>query len=163
MLLDVIRSVDHAAQPLAQVLLEQPCDQFAHINGDLGREVKETYCDAPIDFVRVLIVERRVARQHLEDENTKGPPVHSVIMADRHDYFRGQILWRPAKRECLIVDLLREAKISDLHVTIGGNQQILRFQVAISDLLLVEIFERQYYFSDIEQGNIVGEEVLSSQ
>ena len=70
MALDVICSIDHAAKALRKVRLQQPCDQFARIDGDLGWEIEVANRDTAVHFVWVLIVERWVPGQHLEDQNS---------------------------------------------------------------------------------------------
>lgn len=82
MRLDVISCINHTSQPLGKVRLKQASDEFACIDRDLRREIKVANCNAPIHLVGVLIIERRIACQHLEDEDAESPPVDTVIMAD---------------------------------------------------------------------------------
>ena len=45
-----------------------------------------------------------------------------MVVPDRHDDLGGEVLGRAAKCERLVVDLLRETKVSDFHVAVGGDQ-----------------------------------------
>ena len=80
MLLHIVRAVHHTSEPLAQILLQQSRDQLTHVDRDLRREVEKAYRDPPVNLVRVLVIERWVARKHFKDEDAESPPVHSVIM-----------------------------------------------------------------------------------
>lgn len=48
-------------------------------------------------------------------------------------------------------------------MTVRGNQQIFRLQVSIGDLVLVKVVECTNYFCHIEKGDVVGEQILSTQ
>lgn len=161
--LDVIRAVHHAAEALTQVLLEQARDELAHVHGDLCWEVEEAHRDPAVDLVGVLVVERWVAREHLKDQDSECPPVNAVVMADRHDNLRREVLWCPAQRERLVVDLFGEPKVCDFHVTVGRHEQILRLQVSVGDALLVEVLEGQHDLSDVEERDVVREQILAPQ
>ena len=150
MLLHVLSCVHHAPESLAQVLLEQARDELTHIDGDLRWEIEEANCDPTINFVWVLIVEGRVARQHFKDENAQRPPVHPMVVTDRHDYLRREILWSPTQSERPVINLLREAKVCYFHVPVGSHEQVLRFEVPIRDLLLMEVLKGQNYLCDVK-------------
>ena len=79
----------------------------------------------------VLVVERGHAGDKLKDEDTERPPVGSTVVALLQDDLRCEVLWCAAKRVCLAAwgHFLGKAKISDLEVALGVDQQVLWLQV----------------------------------
>lgn len=75
---------------------------------------------------------------HLVDESTETPPVHSAPVPLPSDNLRGEILGRAADGESLLLRifedaLLREPEISQPHVTITIQQDVLRLEVSVYD------------------------------
>ena len=105
----------------------------------------------------VVIIERWIARKHLEHEHTQRPPVNVFIVAFRLNDFRCQVLRRAAQGVCLISDLFSETKVGNFHVTLLIYQQILRFQVSVSNVHSMQVVKRQQDLACEEQGHIIGE------
>lgn len=57
--------------------------------------------------------------------------------------------------------MLREAEISDLHVSVCPEENVLRLQVSIDDVQGVEVIQRKCYLSGVELGDGVGETLPS--
>jgi hypothetical protein len=80
-----------------------------------------------------------------------------------HNDFWCQILWSSAEGVASILNLLCEAKVCNLKVTVASNQQVFRLEVSVRDLLTVQVFECQGNFGDVKQRNVVGEDVFFSE
>ena len=157
MLLDVLGGVYHTAESFGEILFEETRDEFSRVNRDLGREVKLAESDSSIDFIRVLVVEWRVAGEHLENQNSERPPVHAVIMSATHNDFWGKILGRAAERERSVADLFGEAEVRDFEMAIRSDKKVLRFHIAVGYPLSMQIFQRENNLRHVEQCNIVWE------
>ena len=58
-------------------------------------------------------------------------------MALVHDNFRCQILGSSTKRVTAVINFLRKTEISDSHVSVCADEQVLRLEVTVSDLSIV--------------------------
>jgi len=143
MLLNVVRAIHHASKSLCKVLLEKIIDEYTSIHRNLCWEFEVAHRYPPINFVRILIIKRRIASQHFEYEDAKSPPINSMIMSCTHDDLRGKILWCTTQCECPISNsnLLSKAKVCDLEMAISCNQKVLRLEVPVSYSLMVKIFQ----------------------
>lgn len=87
-------------------------------------------------------------------------PVHGFVVAFRGDDFRGEIIRSSAKRPSDIRNLLGETKIGNFQVTMTIKQEILRLQVTIDDLMMMQILEGKSDFCSVELGDWIGESLL---
>lgn len=78
---DVLRAVLEAAKALGAVRGEELLDQVLGVGVKLPGEVNLARENLLVDTKRVLVVERRVARKHLVNQNAKRPPVHRLAVA----------------------------------------------------------------------------------
>ena len=131
MLLHVLGRVYHTPESLREILFEQTRDQFSCVNRDLGREVKVPERNSSVDFIRVLVVEWRVASEHLENQNSERPPVHAVVMSATHNDLWGKILGRAAECERSVPDLFGETEVRDLEMAIRSDEKVLWFHIAV--------------------------------
>ena len=76
MLLEVLRSTFHATKAFADILLQKTRHKLSCIDAELCRELEISNCDFSVNFIWVLVVERRVSGKHLKDQNSKCPPVN---------------------------------------------------------------------------------------
>mmetsp|Transcript_20275 Transcript_20275/g.33047 ORF Transcript_20275/g.33047 Transcript_20275/m.33047 type:complete len:248 (+) Transcript_20275:229-972(+) len=87
---------------------------------------------------RVVSIERRIPMSNLMEKNSQSPIVNTPVMTLAANNFRGQVIGRAAECPCLpLVAVLGKAKVNEVAVTIRIQDKILRFQVTIGDLLLV--------------------------
>lgn len=104
-------------------------------------EVKFPLEDILVDDQGIVISEGVDACYHLIDEHAQRPPVHwlpvSLILQD----LRSQVLRRPAQSKRPILNRLGKAKISQLEVPIGGDEDVLWLQVAVDDVAGVQVLE----------------------
>jgi hypothetical protein len=54
----------------------------------------------------------------------------------------------------MIIQSLREPKIADLEVSVRPKQQVLRLDVAISDIVRVEVGYGKHYVGRVESGDV---------
>jgi hypothetical protein len=89
----------------------------------------------------VLCVVRREPRHQLVKQGPKGVVIDAKRVASAQDHLRGHVLGRPAVGEGLAsrIYLLGKAEVDDLAVTVGINQDILRFQVSVNDRFGVQV------------------------
>jgi hypothetical protein len=80
-----------------------------------------------------------------------------------HDDLGRQVLWRAAEGVAPVDDLLSEAEVGDPEMPIRPNQQVLRLQVPVGHLPLVEVLQSQGDLGDVKQSYVVGENVLLAQ
>ena len=83
-------------------------------------------------------------------------------MSHGHYDFRGQILGCPTESIGLVYDLLGEAEISDLEMSILRNQKVLWLEVSITNALLMEVVESQNDLCCVKESNIVGKALFFS-
>jgi len=97
-----------------------------------------------VDAERILVIERRIARQHLEQEDSQSPPINGFVVALGLDDFRREILGCAAKRPRSIYNLFRETKICDLQSAGVVDQKIFRLEISIRYGISVQVLEGQH-------------------
>lgn len=97
-------------------------------------------------------VEGREAHDHLVGEDAERPPIYWEGMADLFEDFGGKVLWGAAEGVGLLICLqdLGETEISETDVAIFSHQNVLRLEIPIDDILLVEMPNRQGHRERIE-------------
>lgn len=71
---------------------EKPLDDISCSRVEVARESDSAEEDLLVDSEGVLVVEGRVAGEHLENQDPKSPPVDLLAVALALDHFRGQVL-----------------------------------------------------------------------
>ena len=127
------------------------------------REVKVTHCDLSVYFIRINVIEWRIACEHFENENTKSPPINSLVMSTAHYDLWCYVLRGTTQREAPVCDLLGKSKVCDLQVSITSNQKILWLQVSVSYALRVHVLECKQNLCSVEKSHVVGEVLLAPQ
>mmetsp|Transcript_54283 Transcript_54283/g.168043 ORF Transcript_54283/g.168043 Transcript_54283/m.168043 type:complete len:252 (-) Transcript_54283:59-814(-) len=99
--------------------------------------------DLLVDAEGVLVVERRVPREHLEEQDAQRPPVHGAAVALALDDLGREVLRRAAERvrPRAWLDDLCKAEICELGVAVLAHQDVLWLQVAVDDVLGVDVRE----------------------
>ena len=92
-----------------------------------------------LEFYRVLYA--LASAKELEDEDTESPPVQSIGVARGCDQLRCEVIWSSTSGESLTNDKLCQPHVSKLDVTAGCQKQILRFEIPMDDIELVEILD----------------------
>mmetsp|Transcript_2764 Transcript_2764/g.7595 ORF Transcript_2764/g.7595 Transcript_2764/m.7595 type:complete len:471 (-) Transcript_2764:366-1778(-) len=93
-----------------------------------------------------------MARHHLENQYSQGPPVQGVGVTAGGDEFRGEVIRRTAGRVRLADGKLRKAHVCELEAPELVQQQVLRLQVSVHDAPLVEVLEGEHDASRVELG-----------
>mmetsp|Transcript_5636 Transcript_5636/g.19155 ORF Transcript_5636/g.19155 Transcript_5636/m.19155 type:complete len:272 (-) Transcript_5636:356-1171(-) len=156
-LLDVRRAVLEVADALGQVRGEELLDEVLGVAVEVPRELDLALQDLLVDAQWVLVVEGRVPREHLEDEDARGPPVHRLAVPLAQDDLRGEVLRGAAQRPCPVLHLLGKAKVSDLDVPLGVEEQVLRLEVPIDHRHGVQVLEGEHDLRRVEARRVVWE------
>ena len=82
-----------------------------------------------------------MADQHLVDENPERPVVDAPVVALAEDKLGSEVLRRAAQRERAVRDDFGEAEVAHFNVPARVDQEVLRLEVAVRDLLRVEVDE----------------------
>mmetsp|Transcript_14195 Transcript_14195/g.36791 ORF Transcript_14195/g.36791 Transcript_14195/m.36791 type:complete len:261 (-) Transcript_14195:1694-2476(-) len=122
---DVKRAQPKRADPTRRVACEQAVDKRARDAVEEER-VRHVLCeDVVVDIHRVLRLERRVPRDELKDEHAKGPPVGGTIVPLVLDDLGREVVGRAAEGVRLRLHNLGKAKVHDLDVAVGIEEQVL--------------------------------------
>ena len=95
-----------------------------------------------VHLILVWVVKGRDTNNHLVDQDSKRPPVQCFVVSRPDDHLRGQVLWRTAEGVGLLTILLHDlgqAKVSQHDVTIVVQQNVLRLEITVDDVALVEV------------------------
>ena len=79
--LDLLWSTWGAAHPQRSVSTEEGSDEISGLWLDVRWEFVISVHDLLIDADGIVVVERRVSSEHLENENTESPPVDVLVVA----------------------------------------------------------------------------------
>lgn len=105
-----------------------------------------------VDRQRARIPERWLANQEFVYQDSQGPPVNGQSMAGIVYDFRREVLWSSAQGVCLeVIQLLCEAEIHELDMTIAVEQHIFRLQIAVGNAFdIMEELENEQYFGSVK-------------
>ena len=125
------------------------------------REVHRLRLDKLVHLgvTRLARVEWRESNNHFVGQDAEGPPVDGVRVADLLQDFRSEILRSTAEGVRLLVlsQNLGEAEIGKQKIAILVQQNILRLEIPINNLLLVEVAEGQGDAQTVELGSLLRE------
>mmetsp|Transcript_60576 Transcript_60576/g.136336 ORF Transcript_60576/g.136336 Transcript_60576/m.136336 type:complete len:334 (+) Transcript_60576:92-1093(+) len=149
------------AQPVLLIhdkqLLDEVLDEYGAGGQQLFRDASRLtladrqYLGHGVD--RCLVVPRNLAGDELEGQHAKRPPVHHPVVGMRGvDHLGRHVLRRSNQRVGLAEDEAREAQVADLRVAPRVKEQVLRLQISVHDVPLVEVIEGQGHASRIEHG-----------
>uniref|UniRef100_A0A182Q467 Uncharacterized protein n=1 Tax=Anopheles farauti TaxID=69004 RepID=A0A182Q467_9DIPT len=155
--LDVVHARLQVAVALGQIDLQQVAQQVLQLRAEVRREAHLAADDLLVDLDRLVGEERRVAGRHLVHEHTERPPVDRLVVALAQDDLRREILGRAAQRPGSALDALREPKVRHLQVALRVDQQILRLQIAVDQIEIVQVLEREHDLGGVEARVRLGE------
>ena len=101
-----------------------------------------------VQLARVWILERQVAARHSVQDDASRPDVRVQTMVSlAGNHLGSSVAWRAARSlQCLTLAVhVRETEVHDLYVVLVVEQQVLRFQVAMADLDLVDVLDTGDY------------------
>jgi hypothetical protein len=137
--------------------------------GGVLRELELTLEDLLIHSLDVGVIEGRQAPQHLIQEGAQTPPVHRLAMPFVLQDLRGKVLW--GATEGLGASLwssagdaaLGETKVSEADVALSIEQQILRLEVSVDDIIGVESLQSRGDLSGVEATTLFRESSIFLQ
>ena len=163
-LLSVVIAADTLARFSAKELLEKVDGLRAEVAAHWDR--LRLVHDIAQHLLPVLGVQRRSTTQHLIEDGAERPPVGRPRVARRPNDFRSEILWRAAEaiRSISLLDaLLGQTKVRNTNVTLAVKQNILRLEVAIDDISVMECTNGNNHFSNVHSRSLFGEALLLAQ
>lgn len=84
-------------------------------------------------------------------------PVNRLIISLGGDHLGRQVVWCSAQRPRNVGHFLGEPEIGNLQMTMAVQQQILRFEITVDNLMSVQILQGQRDFGGIKLGHGIGE------
>ena len=139
-----------AAQPLGGVDAHEPVDGVARVGRHVLGPRDVALEDLAVELDRVVGRKRRLAREALEGEDADGPPVDAETVPLDEDHLGREVLGRAAERPRAVGEHLGEAKVDELEVAVGVEQQILRLEVAVDDVERVQVRDDRRHLRDVE-------------
>ena len=155
--LDILTTTMEIAQSLGQVCCNELHKQILSIVVDVWRIFDSALEDVLVDLDRrATVPEWCEAAQHLKDQDTKRPPneyqrpvkerrkfetspIDRFVVSLRCHDLRGEVVWCSAKRPGDVWYVFGKAKIGDLDVAMPVEQQILRLQISVDDVLAMQV------------------------
>jgi len=112
-----------------------------------------------VDSHRLVIAERWLSDNHLINKDSQGPPVDRLAVTLVEQHLGGDILGSAAKRvgTATGLDDLGETKIGQLAVSVVAQEKILGLQIAVNDVLVVDVLEGEGDLEGVELGLLIGE------
>uniref|UniRef100_A0A182TKX5 Uncharacterized protein n=1 Tax=Anopheles melas TaxID=34690 RepID=A0A182TKX5_9DIPT len=148
--LDVVHARLQVAVALGQIDLQQVAQQILQLRAEVRREAHLAADDLFVDLDRLVGEEGRIAGRHLVHQHAERPPVDRLVVALAQDDLGREILGRAAQRPGSALDALGEAEIGHLQVALRVDQQVFRLQIAIDQVEIVQILERQHNLGGVE-------------
>ena len=145
-------TVLQVAVALAQVAHQQMPHQGFGVGVEALREMQLSLEDVLVDDKWVVVGEGVDSCNHLVDEHAESPPIHwfsvSLILQD----LGSEVFRRAAERESPSFDDLGKAEVRQLQVSIGPNKNVFWLQIAIDDILAVQILENSNNMCRVKAG-----------
>lgn len=156
-LLDVHDTISEVSVALGEVSGEETFDQVLGIGVDVGGPADTTNEDLFVELKVILIVEGGVTGKHLKDKDAQGVPIDGLAIPLGLDDFWGEVIRGTTQSPGDVGDMFGEAKVGDLDVTQGVEEDIFGFEITVDDVTFVEVLKGQDDLSGVEFGNVVGE------
>mmetsp|Transcript_24980 Transcript_24980/g.60132 ORF Transcript_24980/g.60132 Transcript_24980/m.60132 type:complete len:362 (-) Transcript_24980:88-1173(-) len=140
-------------QPLPRILLQQLPDQIPSVVRHPPRPPYIHPLNPPVRRAVALRLERRHPHQKLVQEHPQRPRIHLLVVLAPLDHLGGQIVEGAAQRVPTGgrgVDAPSE--VGDLNVVVRTQQQILRLDVAMDDVLRMTVLHGRAQVADEARG-----------
>ena len=114
------------------------------------------------------VLERRLAAQELIREHAQAPQVDGlaveVLLAAGLDHLRGQVVEGAAHGVAAVVGRVHApAEVRDLDLAVDADQDVLGLDIAVHDVLLMQIFQGGGHLRDVLRGLPLWEARLLAQ
>lgn len=144
-----------AAEPLGRVSSEQAQDDVLALGREPARPGDLEGQDLLEEPLLLGRDEGRDANRHLVDEAAERPEVDLLGVALAQDDLGREVLGRAHLLH--VVDLraelaLRQPEVSQLALPVAVDHQVLRLQVPVQDLVLVQLLQHQHHLRRLELG-----------
>ena len=163
---DLLR-VGLGAQPFALVSAQQFSDEVLGLAGGLGalREPQLALLDQLEHDGLVFVVEGRQALHHLVGQDAQTPPVCTAVAAGVHQDLGAEVLWRATEGHGQLLGLedLGHAEVGEHHVAVLIHEDVFELQVAVHDVLGVQMAQRQGELRGVELGALLVELARDAQ
>lgn len=165
-----VREQALGGRSLVRVGLKKGVDDFFEINGDLvslNRGVSPRN-DELLKPLRVGRLEWQLESDHLVQNDAERPHVGLARVGlrhpnlGRHEVRRAQAARRHVAADVEFAALLRQTKVADFDEPQAGQQDVRRFQVAVDDVVPMQIFHGQEKLDEEEEDGIFEEESFRS-
>mmetsp|Transcript_68989 Transcript_68989/g.206908 ORF Transcript_68989/g.206908 Transcript_68989/m.206908 type:complete len:287 (+) Transcript_68989:592-1452(+) len=143
----------NSTEPLVGVGDEQLPDKVGGLLRHGRRHVGLRRHNLAVEVHRRVGLEGQPDQHHLVYEHAQSPPVDRARVPLVSHHLRREELARAAKGERVAVGQdLRQPKIDNLEIALGVKQQILRLEVAMGNLQLVQVAQRGRDARGVEGG-----------
>ena len=149
---------------LTRILLQQPSNEVLCILGHTPGEAEVDTGDTPVRGGMSLGLEGGTANEELVQENTEGPNVDHLVVLPSLDHFGGEVVQSTTQSVAPGgggVD--GPAKVGDLDLALGADEQILGLDVAVDDVLLVAVGQGLAEVGDVPGRSALGEPTAVGQ
>ena len=90
---------------------------------------------------------------HLVDEDTQRPPVHTLVVTSRLEDLRSKVLWGSTQGPAPVTDHLREAEVSDDNMACVVKKNVLWLEVPFKNNGSKIIEDQQFIFTCLPINN----------
>eukprot|EP01136_Pigoraptor_vietnamica_P018408 Opistho-1_new@5380 len=160
----VAASVRVAAEALARILRQEPLDHEHRVLREV-RGVQHVVLENGLkEVVLRLGFKRRLAREHFVHEDPERPPVHRGAVRLFPENLGRNVVGRSAerrRRRGANNVLLAHAKVRELHVTVGVEEDVVELEVAVDDALVVKELKRRHNLGRVEPRSVLVEAAVA--
>mmetsp|Transcript_92670 Transcript_92670/g.265619 ORF Transcript_92670/g.265619 Transcript_92670/m.265619 type:complete len:200 (-) Transcript_92670:1198-1797(-) len=156
MLCHIPDAAGYHREALLRLLPAQPLDELHQtvVEGARKELLPEAFDDVFVDLKHVVCVERHPSGHHRKHHDAKCPPIHSSIVAGLLQRLGRQVVRGAAYRVRLSDDHLGDAQVGDLAVALVVDENVLELDVAVDDLLGMDVVDPEGHAS-CEEGGLV--------
>lgn len=97
--------------------------------------------DVLVNYEGIIVCEGVDTGDHLVDQDTQSPPVDRFSVSLVLKNLRSEVFGGTAEGESPVFDHFCESEVGEFEVAIWANEYVFRLEVAIDDVLGVEILE----------------------
>lgn len=142
-------------------------DEIARFRADKGRDRHIRSCDPPLGHDR-CVLERCLANQKLIRQHAETPQVNLfvvvIVLSSRLDHLRWQIVQGTTHGLSPAVGSVHTpAEVRDLDLVVYTDENVLRLDVAMNDVLAVEVPKSRGHLCDVTGSFPFWESVLSAK
>lgn len=152
--LDVVGSSTKVAKAPTSIGRQQTRDEVARDRVNLFGKDELASEDFLIDEDRIGIVKGWIAGEHFVQQDAERPPVDSAAVTTALNDLRSEVLGRTAEGPGAVFHLLGKAKVGDLGVAVRVNEQVLRLEISVHHLILMQVLDGENDGRDIEPSHV---------